>query len=345
MNVLVTGGAGYIGSHAAKLLLTSGHNVTILDTLELGHEQVVTNLRTLPQANEQTLAFCKGSTADRETVTKLLREREVECVMHFAAYALVGESVTDPLKYHRNNTGAAVELLEACDASGVSKFIFSSTCATYGEPSEEFIPIKESTPQHPINPYGNAKLAFEKALMDFRTKREIEGRPFACAMLRYFNVAGSDPDVLIGEDHDPETHLIPIILQAALGKRPGVTIFGTDYPTPDGTCIRDYVHVQDLVSAHATVMNALGDCDLRTYNLGIGKGLSVREIIEAAKQVTGVDFKVSEGERRPGDPPTLYADPSRVRAETDWVPQFTDVNEIIRTAWDWFSAHPDGYAS
>jgi UDP-glucose 4-epimerase len=345
MNVLVTGGAGYIGSHAAKLLLTGGHNVTILDTLEIGHAEAVRNLRTLDQANDTTLAFAQHSTAEREAVTKVLRDRDIECVMHFAAYALVGESVTNPLKYHRNNTGAAIELLEACDAAGVSKFIFSSTCASYGEPSEEHIPIKETTPQSPINPYGNAKLAFEKALMDFRTKREIEGRPFACAILRYFNVAGSDPDVLIGEDHDPETHLIPIILQAALGKRAGVTIFGTDYPTPDGTCIRDYVHVQDLVAAHATVMQALGDYDLRIYNLGIGKGLSVREIIEAAKQVTGVDFAVSEGERRAGDPPTLYADPSKIRSETDWVPRYTDVNEIIKTAWDWFKAHPDGYDS
>ncbi|MCA9307850.1 MAG: UDP-glucose 4-epimerase, partial [Phycisphaerales bacterium] len=171
--------------------------------------------------------------------------------------------------------------------------------------------------QHPINPYGNAKLAFEMALMDYRAKREIEQRPFACAILRYFNVAGSDPGGLVGEDHNPETHLIPIILQAALGKRDGVTIFGTDYPTPDGTCIRDYIHVQDLVAAHAVVMEALRDHELRTYNLGIGKGLSVREIIDAARQVTGVDFAVREGARRPGDPPVLYADPSRVRSETD----------------------------
>ena len=193
MNVLVTGGAGYIGSHAAKLLLTSGHNITILDTLEIGHAEAVRNLRALAEADDTTFSFAQHSISDRDAVTKVLRDRQIECVMHFAAYALVGESVTDPLKYHRNNTAAAVELLEACDAADVSKFIFSSTCATYGEPDEEYIPIKESTPQSPINPYGNAKLAFEKALMDFRCKREIEHRPFACALLRYFNVAGSDP--------------------------------------------------------------------------------------------------------------------------------------------------------
>lgn len=343
MNVLVTGGAGYIGSHAAKLLLKGGHNVTILDTLEIGHAAAIDRLKGLPEANEQTLAFVQGSTMEREKVTQVLLEREIECVMHFAAYALVGESVTEPLKYYRNNTMAAVELLEACDSADVSKFIFSSTCASYGEPSEEHIPIKETTPQSPINPYGNSKLAFEKALMDFRTKREREGRAFACAILRYFNVAGSDPEGVVGEDHDPETHLIPIILQAALGQRKGVTIFGTDYATPDGTCIRDYIHVQDLVGAHATVMQALNGHELRIYNLGIGKGLSVREIIEAAKEVTGVDFPVSEGERRPGDPPTLYADPTKVRAETDWAPGFTDVKAIIKTAWDWFQANPNGY--
>jgi UDP-glucose 4-epimerase len=267
--------------------------------------------------------------------------------MHFAALAYVGESMQQPLRYYRNNTAAALSLIEACEAAGVERFVFSSTCASYGEPSREFIPIPETCPQNPINPYGWSKLHTERMLTDYAEFCAREGgrggKPFALARLRYFNVAGSDRSGLIGEHHEPETHLIPVCLQTALGQRDALTIFGTDYPTPDGTCIRDYVHVEDLVDAHVTVMNALRPGENRFYNLGIGKGYSNRQIVESVRRVTGIDFPVKEGPRRPGDPPELYADPRKIRAELNWSAKITDLDQIVATAWRWFREHPKGY--
>ncbi|TVQ31137.1 MAG: UDP-glucose 4-epimerase GalE [Phycisphaeraceae bacterium] len=344
MNILVTGGAGYIGSHAVKRLLRDGHAVTVIDNLVRGHAGAIERLRTIAP---DRLVFHEGDVGDRALVDHALREGAVEAVMHFAALAYVGESVTQPLRYHRNNTAAALSLIEACDAAGVERFIFSSTCATYGEPPEEMIPIRETTPQKPINPYGWSKLHVERILSDSADACAAAGRPFSYAALRYFNVAGSDRDGLIGEHHEPETHLIPLVLQAAAGVRDAITIFGTDYPTPDGTCIRDYVHVEDLVDAHVAVMHALDPehpgCDRRIYNLGIGQGYSVREVIDASARVTGKKIPVKEGERRPGDPPRLFADPSKILAELGWSASITDLEQIIATAWRWMREHPKGY--
>jgi UDP-glucose 4-epimerase len=353
MNVLVTGGAGYIGSHACQRLLRDGHRVVALDNLSRGHAAAIERLRGEAKAGQ--LEFVQADIGERQRVSEALREFQVDTVMHFAALAYVGESVHQPLRYYRNNAANALALLEACASAGVQRFVFSSTCATYGEPSAEYIPIPETCPQLPINPYGRSKLHVEHMLFDYAAagatgaqapsgdQRATRG-PFSFAALRYFNVAGCDRSGVLGEHHEPETHLIPVILQAALGQREEVTIFGTDYATPDGTCIRDYVHVEDLIDAHVQVMQALKPGDARTYNLGIGRGYSVREIIEAARKVTGREFKVSEGPRRAGDPPALYANPSKIQRELGWRAGITDLNQIIESAWRWFSTHPRGYA-
>jgi UDP-glucose 4-epimerase len=340
MNILVTGGAGYIGSHAVQRLLRDGHSVIALDNLYRGHVEAMEALK--PMAGGR-LHFVKGDIGDRDHVEALLKKHTIEAVLHFAALAYVGESVHQPLRYYRNNAAAALSLLEACDAAGVTRFVFSSTCATYGEPT--VVPIPETAPQHPINPYGMSKLHVEHMLFDYAAQKAAARQPFAFAALRYFNVAGSDRTGLIGEHHEPETHLIPVILQAVLGQRDSVTLFGTDYPTPDGTCIRDYVHVEDLIDAHVRVLEALQPGDMRTYNLGIGRGYSVREIIDATRKVTLKDFKVVEGPRRAGDPPTLFADPSKIRGELGWSASITDLHDIIASAWNWFRNHPRGYSS
>jgi UDP-glucose 4-epimerase len=338
MNVLVTGGAGYIGSHAALRLMADGHTVTVIDDLSRGNTGAIDVLRAAGDVH-----FVKANIGDGKAVADLLRDRSIEVVMHFAALALVGESVQEPLRYYRNNLAGTVSLLEAMDACGVNRLVFSSTCAIYGEPAPEYIPMTEDCPQHPVNPYGRCKLAVEWMLFDQLHARATGDRPFAFAALRYFNVAGNDPEGRLGEDHDPETHLIPICLDTALGKHEAVTIFGTDYDTPDGTCIRDYVHVNDLVDAHVVVMEALQPGQALTYNLGIGNGLSVRQVVDACRRVTGIEFPVREGTRREGDPPALYAEPARIRSELGWSARFTDLDEIIATAWGWRRAHPDGY--
>ncbi|MBI1336506.1 MAG: UDP-glucose 4-epimerase GalE [Phycisphaera sp.] len=328
MKVMVTGGAGYIGSHAVRHLLACGHDVVVLDNLHRGHREAI----------PKHVPFEELDVRQTEALTNALTHHKIECVMHFAALAYVGESVTEPLKYFHNNSAGSLSLLQAMDAAGVRKLVFSSTCATYGQPDR--MPITESTPQSPINPYGHSKLMTERMLIDYAAAN----KGFAFAALRYFNVAGSASDGSIGEDHEPETHIIPVMLNAALGKVPKVTVFGDDYATPDGTCIRDYIHVEDLVDAHVEVMKALKPGEQRFYNLGIGKGLSVKQLIDAAKKVTGVDFKVEMGPRRAGDPPMLYADASKIKNELGWSARHTDIERTVETAWRWFKNHPNGYA-
>jgi UDP-glucose 4-epimerase len=275
---------------------------------------------------------------DTEGVRKALEREAIECVLHFAAFAYVGESVDEPNLYYDNNTRGTLSLLQAIDQAGVKRLVFSSTCATYGEPDK--MPIREDTPQRPINPYGWSKLFSERMLFDYGASR----KDFAFAALRYFNVAGCAADGSVGEDHQPETHLIPVILQAVLGKRDKITIFGEDYPTPDGTCVRDYIHVEDLVEAHVLVAAALEPGKQLIYNLGIGRGYSVKQIVEATRGVVQRDFRVDIGHRRPGDPPELYADADKIARELGWVAKRTDIRAVIESAWRWFEKHPEGYA-
>jgi UDP-glucose 4-epimerase len=327
MNVLVAGGAGYIGSHAVRQIVAAGHTVVVADNLFRGHRQAVH-----PEA-----VFYETDLDDTGALKGILREHAIDCVMHFAALAYVGESVTEPLTYYRNNMAGTVSLLEAMKGAGVRRMVFSSTCATYGEPEQT--PIVETTRQEPINPYGWSKWMVERVLKDYAAA----DRDFGFVALRYFNVAGCAADGSLGEDHEPETHIIPLLLQTALGQREEFTVFGTDYPTPDGTCIRDYIHVEDLCQAHIVAMNALGSGDARFYNLGIGRGYSVREVLQSAERVTGRKIPVRYGERRPGDPAILYADAAKIRRELAWQPHYNEIDDIVATAWKWFEKHPDGY--
>jgi UDP-glucose 4-epimerase len=327
MNVLVAGGAGYIGSHAVKQLIEAGHRVVVVDNLDRGHRRAVH-----PDA-----VFCKLDLAETAALADVFRQHRVDCVMHFAALTYVGESVAEPLRYYWNNTAGTMSLLEAMRASGVRRLVFSSTAAVYGEPEQT--PIVETDPMRPINPYGRSKRFVERILED----HVAADKQFAFVALRYFNVAGAAADGSLGEDHDPETHLVPLVLMSALGRREKLTVFGADYPTPDGTCIRDYIHVEDLCAAHITAMEALRPGDARFYNLGIGRGYSVKEVLEAAERVTGVEIPVAQGERRPGDPAVLFADSRKVQAELGWSPRYDDVDQIVATAWNWFKNHPDGY--
>ncbi len=325
MNVLVVGGAGYIGSHMVRLLAADGHRPVVLDNLSTGFRQAVT-------VGELVV----GEMNNRELVKQILSDYKIDAVMHFAACALVGESVIDPAKYYLNNVSATFELLEAMREVDVKRIVFSSTCATYGEP--KVVPINEQTPQQPVNPYGFTKLAIERALSDY-----AHAYDFGYAALRYFNAAGASPDGSIGEDHDPESHLIPIVLQTALGQREQVTIYGSDWSTPDGTCVRDYIHVDDLGSAHLAALERLKLGEGLCVNLGTGNGFSVRQIIEACRQVTGHAIPAIEGERRPGDPPELVADASLAKEKLGWVPKYTEPAQIIKTAWAWHSTNPTGY--
>ncbi|HKO50194.1 MAG TPA: UDP-glucose 4-epimerase GalE [Polyangiaceae bacterium] len=328
MKVLVTGACGYIGSHAVRALLKAGQQPIALDNLSRGHRE------SLPPG----VPFAQLDVRDTDALVSTLQQHAVECVMHFAALSYVGESVGEPLMYYDNNTRGTLSLLQALERAGVRRLVFSSTCATYGEP--EIVPIAESAPQRPINPYGWSKLFSERMLFDYAACNP----DFAFSALRYFNVAGSSADGAVGEDHRPETHLIPVILQTKLGLREKITVFGEDYPTADGTCIRDYIHVEDLVEAHVEVANALKPGAQLVYNLGIGRGYSVKEIIAAARSVIG-DFRIESGPRRPGDPPALYADASKIQRELGWIARRTDIREMIESAWRWFEKHPRGYAS
>jgi UDP-glucose 4-epimerase len=342
MNILVTGAAGYIGSHACKRLLNDGHAVVALDNLLRGHRAPMAMLEA--RAPDR-FTFVHADVNDTLLLTDLLARRRIDAVMHFAALAAVGESVQQPLLYYRHNVAGIVSLLEACAAAGVTRFVFSSSCSVYGQPPDHLIPIPESCPKNPISPYGRTKHIGEQVLADFAHAAARASRPFAWAALRYFNVAGADLEGQLGEDHSPETHLIPVVLHAALGRRQGVDIFGVDYPTPDGTCIRDYIHVEDLVDAHVRVLSALKPGDAHAFNLGIGKGYSVRQVIRAACDVTRTEIPAREQPRRPGDPPRLFADPSAIRATLGWEPRITDLHRIIESAWVWFRAHPNGYGS
>ncbi|KAA0213226.1 MAG: UDP-glucose 4-epimerase GalE [Leptolyngbya sp. PLA3] len=340
MNILVTGGAGYIGSHAVQRLLRDGHTVVCVDNLFRGHAQAMHLL-----ARPGQLVFERSDVGDGTRVERLMLDHAVDTILHFAALAYVGESVDQPLFYYENNVAAPLRLLEAADRAGVSRFIFSSSCATYGQPPDDQVPISESCPQKPVSPYGQTKLDFEHILLAWSVARARAEKPVAVAMLRYFNVAGADRSGVLGEDHQPETHLIPVAIQAALGKREGMAIFGTDYPTSDGTCIRDYVHVEDLIDAHVRVMEKIRPGDIRAYNVGIGKGYSVRQVLDSVRRVTGRNFQVREEPRRAGDPAALYNNPTLIARELGWHASVTDLDAIVDSAWQWMKRHPDGYAT
>ncbi|MDB6037492.1 MAG: galE [Verrucomicrobiales bacterium] len=321
MNVFVTGGAGYIGSVCVEELINAGHQVTVLDNLSEGHRSAV----------DERVKFIEANLGDRALVLKALKEAKAEAVIHFAAHALVGESMTDPGKYFRNNVARGLELLDASVEAGIRKFVFSSTCATYGPPDR--VPMTEDLPQRPINPYGESKLMFEKMLKWYQ---EIHGLEFVA--FRYFNAAGASEK--FGEHHRIETHLIPNVLKVALGQAPQCEIYGTDYETPDGTCIRDYIHIVDLSQAHIL---ALKPGKKGFFNLGNGEGYSVREVIKMCEKVSGKSIPAIEKPRRAGDPPKLVASAERAFNELGWKPKFPKLEDIVTTAWHWHSEHPQGY--
>jgi UDP-glucose 4-epimerase len=329
MNVLVAGGAGYIGSHTVKRLKEAGHTPVIYDNCSRGHRAVADVLK---------VPFVFGDLADEPIVVRTLREYKIDTVMHFAAFAYVGESVERPLMYYENNVATTINLLQAMQEANVSRFVFSSTCAVYGDPPK--VPITEDMPKNPVSPYGRSKLMVEQVLQDLA----LGWKDFRFAALRYFNASGCALDGSLGEDHHPETHLIPVILQAIMGQRPGITVFGTDYPTTDGTNVRDYIHVEDLADAHIAAMDKLAAGDNIFANLGTGAGFSVKEIIATAERVTGKKAPITYGPRRAGDAIALYADPSYAKKRLGWEAKHKDPETIIRSAWNWFSKHPKGYA-
>jgi UDP-glucose 4-epimerase len=322
-NVLVVGGAGYIGSHMVKELLGAGFDVTTLDNLSTGHRQSVTGG-----------TFVQGDLSDQKLLDDLFSEKAVDAVMHFAAYSLVGDSVKNPIDYYRNNFCGTLSLVDAMLRNGVRRFIFSSTAAVYGEP--ETVPIPETHPCVPTNPYGASKLAVERLLSDCDAAYGLK-----YMSLRYFNAAGADASAQIGENHERETHLIPLVLQTALGQRPRIDIFGTDYRTPDGTCLRDYVHVTDLASAHLLALSSLMDgSDSNIFNLGNSKGFSVREVIDLSRKITGKKIPEREAARREGDPAVLVAESEKIRRELGWQPRYEDLENIIESAWRWHQHQP-----
>jgi len=325
MKALVTGGAGYIGATTVQALLDAGHEAIVYDNLSKGHSESV------PKA----VRLIQGDVGDRERLDRVLREFRPEAVLHFAASIEAGESMKTPEKYFRNNSASTLTLLEAMLAHGIGKFIFSSTAALYGEPRR--VPIEEDDELKPTNAYGESKLLVERMLV---WMHRIHGLRYAS--LRYFNAAGSNGKS--GELHEPESHLIPLLMQAAAGRRDHVSVFGTDYPTEDGTCLRDYVHVSDLATAHVLALEALPARDKLIYNLGSGKGFSVRQVIASARRITGKPIRVVECPRRPGDPAVLVASPERIRRELNWNPRYPELDEIVSSAWEWMQKHPQGYA-
>ncbi|MCP1221526.1 UDP-glucose 4-epimerase GalE [Acetobacter orientalis] len=324
---LVTGGAGYVGSHIVLALLDDGHEVVVLDNLRTGHRATVPAQAT----------FIQADLADLESLNAILANGPWDGVYHFAALSLVGESMQDPMLYMAANAGIGFGLIDACIKHGIKRFVFSSTAALFGTAGSA--PIDEDTPINPASPYGESKYMVERALY---WADRIHGLKSAC--LRYFNAAGSDPQGRAGEDHQPETHLIPLVIDAALKRRPPLTLFGTDYPTPDGTCVRDYVHVSDLARAHLAVLPLLNERSV-TFNIGTGRGHSNREIIDSVARVTGLDVPWAAGPRRPGDPPYLVASPARLMAATGWQPEFAHIDKIVETVFAWRNQHPHGYSS
>jgi UDP-glucose 4-epimerase len=326
MKILVCGGAGYIGSNMTALLAREGHEPIVFDNFSKGHRAAVKGIQVVA-----------GDLADRALLVKTLGELRIEAVMHFAAYIEVGESVQEPLKYYQNNLSNTQNLLSAMQETGVEKFVFSSTAAVYGMPQR--VPITEDMPKEPINPYGETKLAVERMC-----HYQFQAGRLRFAALRYFNACGAGDDGARGEDHRPESHLIPLIIQAAMGKRPDIRIYGTDYPTPDGTCIRDYIHIDDLCRAHLLALKKLDERAELAYNLGNGQGYSVRQVIDTVKRVSGRDFRVVEVQRRPGDPPVLTSDASKAKNELGWQPEKPQLEEMVATAWKWHTEHPNGYS-
>ena len=327
-SILVVGGAGYIGSHTVRQLVANGKKVVVLDNLVYGHPEALV---------DDEVIFIKGDLGDRPLLDDLFTQHDIGAVMHFAAYAYVGESVTEPSKYYQHNLAAPIILLDAMRAHGVNIFIFSSTCATYGNP--QYVPIDEKHPQKPINPYGASKLMLERVLADFSHAYGLK-----YAALRYFNASGCSLDGLTGEDHNPETHLIPLVLEAAAGIREHITIFGTDYPTPDGSCIRDYIHVNDLARAHILAIDKLAEgAESFQCNLGTGIGVSVKELITAAERVTGKTIPVVIGERRAGDPPELVAAPEKAKELLGWEAEYKDLDLVLKTAWAWADGPRKGH--
>ncbi|WP_122646807.1 UDP-glucose 4-epimerase GalE [Enterococcus mediterraneensis] len=327
MAILVLGGAGYIGSHAVDQLINKGYDVVVVDNLLTGHKQAI----------HKEARFYEGDVRDKQFLQQVFEKENIEGVIHFAASSLVGESVEKPLMYFNNNVYGMQILLEVMHEYDVKHIVFSSTAATYGEPEET--PIRETTPKNPKNPYGESKLMMEKMM---KWCDNAYGMKYVA--LRYFNVAGAKADATIGEDHDPETHLVPIILQVALGQRKELAIFGDDYDTPDGTCIRDYVQVEDLIAAHILALEYLkAGNESNAFNLGSNHGYSVKEMLEAAREVTGKEIPAKIAPRRAGDPATLIAASDKAKEVLGWKPQYTDVKAIIQTAWDWHVSHPNGY--
>lgn len=325
--LLITGGAGYIGSHTVKHLLARNERIVVLDNLVFGHPEALPLDR---------VTFAQGEMADAALLDRLFTEHDIDAVLHFAAFAFVGESVTDPLKYYRNNLAAPLVLLEAMQKHGCKQFIFSSTCATYGNP--QFMPMDETHPQEPVNAYGASKLMLERVLKDCGIAWGLRA-----VFLRYFNASGCDLEGEIGEDHTPETHLIPRILMAITGEIEAMTVFGTDYPTPDGTCIRDYIHVNDLAAAHALALSYLREGKETTaVNLGTGNGFSVKQIIDTAEQVTGRKVPINYGPRRAGDPPELICNPAKAKAVLGWEAQYKDPRSHIESAWKWMTGPRKG---
>jgi UDP-glucose 4-epimerase len=325
MNILVVGGAGYIGSHMVKRLLADGHQVIVVDNLSTGYQDAVLSK-----------TFYQVDIASHFGINQVFKDHIIDAVFHFASYIQVGESVTAPAKYYENNVSATLTLLQAMVDAGVKKFVFSSTAAVFGNP--EYSPIDENHPKRPINPYGHSKLMVEQILKDFDHAYALKS-----VCLRYFNAAGADPEGQLGERHEPETHLIPLVLQAASGRRSAISIFGNDYDTPDGTCVRDYIHINDLADAHVKAIEYLNSGNSSdVFNLGNGKGFSVKEIIHAAEKVTGKSIPINYEARRAGDPPILVADATKAQKILGWSPHYTEVGEIIQHAWGWEQKYPWG---
>ena len=327
MNILVTGGAGYIGSHVVKQLIeTTKYNVTLIDSFKTGFENTIKTLQKLGNIH-----FINQDLSEWTEVEEIFKENDFHVVIHFAASLLVGESVTEPLKYYMNNTCNTANIINLCNKYNVNKFIFSSTAAVYGEPSIDKMPLKETEVIHPINPYGSSKLFSEQIIKDLA----CANKKFKYIILRYFNVAGAEESLQIGECHEPETHLIPLVVQTALGKRDKIFIFGDDYATPDGTCIRDYIHVDDLASAHISALHYLDENESEVFNCGYGHGFSVKEVIDMVKKVSKVDFKVEVAPRRAGDPAILIADNKKILQKTNWKPKYDNLEFICKTALEW----------